>query len=302
VGILYLLALASSGVIGILMAGWASGNKWALFGAMRSAAQIVSYEVPVGLTLLAMLLVYGSLDLQEIIRQQQTGFTYGLWPDQYGGLFSWGVMRHFPFTIIAFIIYYIGARAETNRTPFDIPEAESELVAGYHTEYSGMRFSFFFLAEYANMFVVSAIATAFFLGGWLPPAPNPTGMAFAVAGGLAGAAAGYLKARRGWDAMLGFGAGAAVGVLVGLIQSPASPETAFVGKGLAEFVGGIFWFVSKIFFLLFVMIWLRWTLPRYRVDQLMDLCWKKLTPLALVNLAAIGLLETWPQILQALKS
>jgi NADH-quinone oxidoreductase subunit H len=202
------------------------------------------------------------------------------------------MLRHFPFTLIAFLIYYIGALAETNRTPFDIPEAESELVAGYHTEYSGMRFSFFFLAEYANMFVVSSIATTFFLGGWLPPFPSFPSTGYAVVGGLVGAGLGYMKSRRGWDAMLGFGAGLAVGVLVGVIQAQPGTDGAFVGKGEAQFVMGIFWFMAKVFALIFVMIWLRWTLPRYRVDQLMDLCWKKLTPLAFVNLLAIGLLET----------
>jgi NADH-quinone oxidoreductase subunit H len=292
IGILYLLAMASSGVIGILMAGWSSGNKWALFGAMRAAAQIVSYEVPVGLTLLAMLFVYGSLDMQEIVVQQQKGLTWGIAPETYGGLYSWGILRHFPFTIIAFLIYYMGALAETNRTPFDIPEAESELVSGYHTEYSGMRFSFFFLAEYANMFVVSAIATTFFLGGWLPPFPSASTTVHGVAGGLAGAALGYMRARRGWDAMLGFGAGLAVGILAGVIHVPATAETSFGGRDPFQFAVGIFWFASKCFFLIFVMMWLRWTLPRYRVDQLMDLCWKKLTPLAFVNLLAIGLLET----------
>ncbi|HUR38143.1 MAG TPA: complex I subunit 1 family protein, partial [Planctomycetota bacterium] len=172
IGILYLLALSSSVVIGILMAGWSSGSKWALFGAMRAAAQIVSYEVPVGITLLGMLLIYGTLDMHAISNAQAKGLPFGLMPDSYGGLWSWGINRYPPFTVIAFIIYYIGALAETNRTPFDIPEAESELVAGYHTEYSGMRFSFFFLSEYANMFVVSAIATTFFLGGWQPPAAS----------------------------------------------------------------------------------------------------------------------------------
>ena len=249
IGILYLLAVSSAVVIGILMAGWASGSKWALFGAMRSAAQIVSYEVPIGLTLLSMLLVYGTLDMQQIAGMQEKGGLWGFAPEWHGGILSWGVFRHAPFTLFAFIVYYIGALAETNRTPFDIPEAESELVAGYHTEYSGMRFSFFFLAEYANMFVVSAIATTFFLGGWLPPF-------------------GLLL---GGDVFLG---------------APGS---------IIRFVEGLFWFFSKCFLLVFIMMWLRWTLPRYRVDQLMDLCWKKLTPLAFMNLLAISFLSKTPQ-------
>jgi NADH-quinone oxidoreductase subunit H len=236
VGILYILAVSSAVVIGILMAGWSSGSKWALFGAMRSAAQIVSYEVPVGIALLAMLLFYNTLDMQEISAAQEKGAPFGFAPDWHGGIFSWGIFRYPPFTIIAFLIYYTGGLAETNRTPFDIPEAESELVAGYHTEYSGMRFSFFFLAEYANMFVVAAIATTFFLGGWLPP----------------------------------------FGLLLGS-TFPMNP-----------FLEGLFWFMAKSFALVLLMMWLRWTLPRYRVDQLMDLCWKKLTPLAFITLFAIG--------------
>ncbi len=237
VGILYILAVSAAVVIGVLMAGWSSGSKWALFGAMRAAAQIVSYEVPVGLTLLGMLLIFGTLDMQEISAAQARGFAFNLFPDWNAGMFSWGVFRHPPFTIIALMVYYTAALAETNRTPFDIPEAESELVAGYHTEYSGMRFSFFFLAEYGNMFVVSAIATTFFLGGWLSP--------------------------------------------FGHYVLPAPIE-------------GFLWFMVKCFALVGLMMWLRWTLPRYRVDQLMDLCWKKLTPLSFVNLAAIGIGEFFP--------
>ena len=290
IGILYLLAMASSGVIGILMAGWASGNKWALFGAMRAAAQIVSYEVPVGLTVLGMLLCYGSLDMHEIVQAQQTGLPWGLMGERYGGFWSWGINRYFPFTFIAFLVYYIGALAETNRTPFDIPEAESELVSGYHTEYSGMRFSFFFLAEYANMFVVSAIATTFFLGGWLPPVATEGGMPFFAGGSIGGFAVAYLRKRSFFEGLIGALAGGAVGSGVALLQAPATAETAFTGAGF-QFAVGAFWFLVKCFSLLFLMMWLRWTLPRYRVDQLMDLCWKKLTPLAFVNLIVFGGME-----------
>jgi len=307
IGILYLLAVSSAVVIGILMAGWSSGSKWALFGAMRSAAQIVSYEVPIGITLLGMLLIYGTLDMNAISAAQQKGFFFGLFPEYSGGLWSWGINRHPPFTLIAFFIYYIGALAETNRTPFDIPEAESELVAGYHTEYSGMRFSFFFLAEYANMFVVAAIATAFFLGGWLPPFPDLHAAVYAGVGGIAAGGLGYALKKRGFDATIGFLVGSGLGVLVAiLVRKGGDPRAdVFLGTGAVKFVEGVFWFCSKVFFLLFVMIWLRWTLPRYRVDQLMDLCWKKLTPLAFLNLVAIGLLETrsewWRQIVGLFK-
>jgi len=291
IGILYLLAVSSAVVIGILMAGWSSGSKWALFGAMRAAAQIVSYEVPIGLTLLGMLLIYGTLDMHSISAAQAKGLPFGLMPDSYGGLWSWGINRYPPFTIIAFIIYYIGALAETNRTPFDIPEAESELVAGYHTEYSGMRFSFFFLSEYANMFVVSAIATTFFLGGWLPPAPSAPGTAFLIVGTLVGAAVGYGIAKRGFDSFVGAMIGSGIGAAVAIYAAQPASDGRFTGAG-PQMAVGAFWFFAKCFTLIFVMIWLRWTLPRYRVDQLMDLCWKKLTPLALVNLLAIGILET----------
>jgi len=285
-------------VIGILMAGWSSGSKWALFGAMRAAAQIVSYEVPIGLTLLGMLLIYGTLDMHSISAAQAKGLPFGLMPDSYGGLWSWGINRYPPFTIIAFIIYYIGALAETNRTPFDIPEAESELVAGYHTEYSGMRFSFFFLSEYANMFVVSAIATTFFLGGWLPPFPTThAAVSSIVGGGLIGLLAyGYKK--KGFDATIGFIAGSGLGVAYSVIFGPQNEghDLGFLlPEGPGRMLEGGFWFASKCFALIFVMMWLRWTLPRYRVDQLMDLCWKKLTPLAFINLLAIGILETRPQ-------
>lgn len=300
IGILYLLAMASSGVIGILMAGWASGNKWSLFGAMRAAAQIVSYEVPVGLTVLGMLLLYGTLDMHEIVLGQQKGLPWGLMSESYGGMWSWGIHRYFPFTFIAFLVYYIGALAETNRTPFDIPEAESELVSGYHTEYSGMRFSFFFLAEYANMFVVSAIATTFFLGGWLPPVANESGMLYFGAGSAVGFAAGYLRKRLIFDGLLGLLIGGGVGALVALFRVPGTPDSAFTGEGF-QFVVGAFWFLVKSFSLIFLMMWLRWTLPRYRVDQLMDLCWKKLTPLAFVNLLIFAVVSKLPELVKWIK-
>lgn len=217
IGVYYVIAVTSLVVIGILMAGWASNNKWALYGAMRSAAQMVSYEIPVALSLLIPVIMAGTLSMQEIVQNQA------------GGFWNWYAFRTFPFSLVAFIIYFWASLAETNRTPFDIPEAESELVAGYHVEYSGMRFAVFFLSEYGNMFVVSAIASTVFLGGWQAPFP------------------------------------------------------------FLQFIPGPFWFIGKAAFLVLVQMWLRWTLPRLRVDQLMHVCWKIFLPFSFANLLLVGL-------------
>ncbi len=206
VGILYLMAITSVGVLGIVMAGWGSNNKYSLLGGMRSAAQIISYEIPLALSIVTVVMAAGSLSMQKIVEAQS-----GLW-----------FVCH-PTLGLAFVIYLISATAEVNRTPFDIPEAESELVAGFHTEYSGMKFAMFFLGEYTNLFIVSAIATTLFLGGWTGP-----------------------------------------------------------------LLPGVLWFFIKTYGIIFVLMWVRWTFPRLRVDQLMDLAWKFLTPLAFLNLAVTG--------------
>jgi len=205
IGLLYIIAISSLTVVGIIMAGWSSNNKYAALGALRSAAQAVSYEVPLVISLLGPLLLVGSLSMGDIVEAQRSLWFILVQP-------------------LAFLTYFTCALAETNRLPFDIPEAESELVAGFHVEYSGMRFAIFFLAEYANMFTVCAIATTVFLGGW---------------------------------------------------RGPLLPPWA--------------WFLIKTYFLLFVMMWLRWTLARVRVDQLMHVAWKVLLPLAFVNLGITGL-------------
>ena len=221
VGVFYIIAVASVGVIGIVMAGWASNNKWSLYGAMRSAAQIISYEIPAGLSIIVPIMMAGTMNLQSLI-EFQTGSVWGILP-------NWIIFNN-PFSFLAFL-FFISAVAETNRTPFDIPEAESELVAGWMTEYSGFRWAVFFLSEYANMFVVSGLAATAFLGGWQSPIP-------------------------------------------GFFNSP---------------LWGLFWFLGKIIFLIFVMMWFRWTFPRLRVDQLMHVCWKVFIPIAMLNIFGVGI-------------
>ena len=225
IGILYILAVTSLVVVGILMAGWASNNKWSLLGGMRSAAQIVSYEIPAGLAILTIIFLAGTMSMQGIIKAQ--GWAPWDW-----------YLFHSPFTLGAFFLYFTAALAEGNRTPFDIPEAESELVAGYVTEYSGMRFLFFFFAEWGNLYVIGAVATTLFLGGWqVPPLPMF--------------------------------------------------ENSPVLLGVAQFVT----FFLKAYLWVFVAMWVRATLPRVRVDQLMALCWKYMVPLSFTCLlGTIGLM------------
>jgi len=221
IGILYISAVSSILALGILLGGWGSGNKWSLLGGMRSAAQIVSYEIPIFLTILSVVLVVGSLNLTEIINGQSPTSWY---------------LFHNPFIFINFFIFLVAGLAETNRTPFDIPEAESELVQGYNTEYSGMRFALFFLGEYVEVYVICALAVILFFGGWHLPFIDISG-----------------------------------------IEQPL--------RGVIQALS----LMTKSVLLFFVMIWLRWTLPRYRVDQLMDVCWKYLTPIAFVNLLGTAL-------------
>lgn len=237
VGIFYVVAVSSFVVAGILMAGWASNNKYSLLGAMRSAAQIVSYEIPAVLVILSIVMMTGTLSLGTM-SEMQTAYFWN-WTIFGGAVDGLAQILLLPFMIVAFIIFYISSLAEVNRTPFDIPEAESELVNGYNTEYSGMKFAMFFLAEYANMFAVSAIAATLFLGGYQSPL-------------------GYLGNTLGIEGLI--------------------PVEQF------------FWFTFKGVGLVFVQLWLRWTLPRLRVDQLMAVCWKYLIPYAFVNLIIVGLI------------
>ncbi len=227
IGIFYLIAVTSIVVVGIMMSGWASNNKYSLLGGMRSAAQIVSYEIPAGLSILAVVILSGSLSIQGIIKAQ------GAYPWQ------WFLFQN-PLMPVAFVSLFIASLAEGNRTPFDIPEAESELVSGYSTEYSGMRFVFFYFEEWANLYLIAAVSTSLFLGGWnLPPAVDA------------------------WAATKGV-------ILLHLLQ--------------------FLIFFVKAMVIVFIIIQLRWTLPRVRVDQLMALCWKYLTPIGFV--VALGV-ATW---------
>lgn len=238
IGLFYILAITSLVVVGILISGWSSNSKWSLFGAIRSAAQIVSYEIPAGLALMVPVMIAGSLSTQKLIRVQ--GGIEGHFLTQGGWPWNWTIF-HDPAAFAAFFIYFISALAEGNRTPFDLPEAESELVAGYNTEYSGMRFSYFFLAEWGNMWVIAAIATTVFLGGWQIP----------------GVPASLLDAAAGW--------------------------TSFGLEVLSLAI-----FVLKSLALVFVIMWLRWTLPRIRVDQMMAICWKYLVPFGMASVLFVA--------------
>lgn len=223
IGILYVSAVSSVSIIGILMAGWASNNKYSLLGAMRSGAQIVSYELSAGLSIISMVILSGSLQISDIIASQQDGW--------------WIFKGHIP-AIIAFAIFIIAVTAETNRAPFDLAEAESELTAGFHTEYSGMKFALFFLAEYVNVFIVCAIGATLFLGGWMPlHIGNWTGF-----------------------------------------------------NHVMDYIPSSIWFLGKTFALIFLIMWFRWTFPRLRIDQLLNLEWKYLFPISMFNLLLITIM------------
>lgn len=223
IGVFYISAVSSISVIGILMAGWASNSKYSLLGAMRSGAQIVSYELSAGLSLIVIVALAGSMSMNDIVESQRTGW--------------WIFKGHIP-AIIAFGIFMIAGTAELNRAPFDMAEAESELTAGFHTEYTGMRFAMFFLAEYVNMFTICAIGATLFLGGWMP---------FHIGQ---------------WE---GF-------------------------NHIMDFIPPVIWFFGKTFFLIFVIMWFRWTFPRLRIDQLLTLEWKYLMPVSLANMILVALI------------
>ncbi|MCS6968639.1 MAG: NADH-quinone oxidoreductase subunit NuoH [Cytophagales bacterium] len=242
-GIFALLAIVSLDVMGILMAGWGSNNKFSLIGAMRSVAQIVSYEIPLGLAVLCVAICTGTLNLQQMAWQQSIFYT----PDDYGsGFFQWNVVRY-PLLVPVFLIFFIASLAECNRAPFDLPEAESELVAGYQTEYAGFRWAVLMLGEYGMMLLVSMLSAVMFFGAWSTPLPN----------------FGPLQLARWTSGTIGH---------------------------FSSWVWGSFWLLSKTLLLVGLQMWVRWTYPRLRIDQLMALCWKYLTPagLLLVFLCSIA--------------
>ncbi len=276
VGILFVLAVSSLSVYSIALAGWASNNKYALLGGLRSSAQMISYELPLAVALASTLLLANTLSLRELV-QAQGGFYFGFIP-------RWNVFQ-LPFPqILSFIVFLIAAFAETNRVPFDLPEAENELVAGFHTEYSSLAFASFFMAEYANMITACSMATVLFLGGWQPLLPSSLGANYipAVVFGIAGVVAMYhgLNPVRRRDRLTLPGVAAVFFVGASLFLIP-------VMRGILE---PLFWFGAKTGFLLFAFIWVRGTLPRFRYDQLMRFTWKFLFPVAMLNLLVTGLL------------
>jgi NADH-quinone oxidoreductase subunit H len=275
IGILFVIAISSIGVYGVALGGWASNNKYSLLGGLRSSAQMISYELPLALAVAAPLLLANTLSFREMVNYQ-SGYWLGFIP-------RWNL---FP-EIIGFIVFIIASFAETNRVPFDLPEAENELVAGFHTEYSSMNFAAFFMAEYANMVTVTAVATLLFLGGWQPPFPAPYSdavpiLVFAIAG-LIAVYHGLNPARR----MDKFTLPAAGIVFLGI--AAIFGLSLFVPV-LKTILMALFWFCGKVLVLLFVFIWVRATLPRFRYDQLMRFAWVFLFPLAMINLLATSLI------------
>jgi NADH-quinone oxidoreductase subunit H len=279
IALLYFFAIGGLSVVGLMMAGWASFNKYSLLGGLRSAAQVVSYEIPLTLSVVGLILLAGTMSLNTIVEQQSGWFT------------NWYVFRQ----PLGLLIFFIAATAEANRTPFDLTEADSEIVAGFATEYSGMRFGFFFFAEYVNVFIISALTVTLFFGGWNAPFPWPWPIPVNLDPGSLGvgllilvavvpiiltlvfAAPVWLLSSkiRGWQALLvGF-------ILANLFIVAVIVGVAYIGL---DWVAGLLWFLGKTYVFVFTFVWMRGTLPRVRIDQLMDFAWKWLLPASLLNL------------------
>jgi NADH-quinone oxidoreductase subunit H len=276
ISLLVLFAITALSVYGVALAGWASNNKYSLLGGLRSSAQMISYELALTLSVVGVLLIAGDFSLRNIV-EKQVGAGHGI--------VSWNI---FP-QIIGFICFFIAAIAETNRVPFDLPEAESELVAGFHTEYASMKFAMFFIAEYTSMITISCLATIMFFGGWLSPFPDSWTFTQYVPSVL----------------MIPFGIwvifdGLKYENLIGRMVLPAiGTVITLIGFALAVFpvvngaIQGVFWFVAKVFAFVFFYIWMRATLPRFRYDQLMDFGWKFLLPVSIANVIVTSAVILW---------
>jgi NADH-quinone oxidoreductase subunit H len=279
IGLLYFFAIGGLSVVGLLMAGWSSYNKYSLLGGLRSAAQVISYEIPLTLSVVGLILLAGTLSLNQIVLNQSGWFT------------NWYIFQQ----PLGFLIFFIAATAEANRTPFDLTEADSEIVAGFATEYSGMRFGFFFFAEYVNVFIISALTVTLFFGGWNAPFAWPWEVTLLLDPGQLGigllilvavvpliltiafAAPIWMASARikGWQALVGGF------VLANLFIGAVIGAVAYVG---IEWVAGLLWFLGKTYVFVFTFVWMRGTLPRVRIDQLMDFAWKWMLPASLLNL------------------
>jgi NADH-quinone oxidoreductase subunit H len=280
VGLLVISAMSAVGILGIILGGWASNSHYPLLGALRSAAQLVSYEVALSFALLSGVMVAGTLSMQGIIQAQQAR---GIW----------FVFSNYGFMIVPFVVYIIAATAETNRAPFDLPEAESELVAGFHTEYSGFRWALYFLAEYANIFVISSVAVTLFWGGWLRPFPSVTWLA----------ALNYLV-----PLVVFAGSGLSSLTLVRKLKDPVQQKVLIGVALLLVLIGaifmwpafnaaaiGVFWFLFKVSAIIYLMIWFRGTFPRFRYDQLMNIGWKVMIPVGMAAIVINALLGMIPR-------
>ena len=279
IGLLILFAITSMGVYGVALAGWSSNSKYPLLGGLRSSAQMISYELALTMSVVGVILMAGTFNLSEIVTSQQ-GFYFGFVP-------RWNLIGSPMPQVLGFLLFFVAAVAETNRAPFDLAEAESELVAGFHTEYSSFKFAMFFMAEYASMITVSCLATILFFGGWLSPFPQTPLFAWThFIPAAAFAAAGLALIVHGIRYLTVFGR-----FVLPVLGAALCGVGVFCGQpGVIEFIQGPFWFLLKIAVFLFIYVWVRGTLPRFRYDQLMNFGWKVLLPLSIVNVVITSLL------------
>ncbi|MBH00324.1 MAG: NADH-quinone oxidoreductase subunit H [Solibacterales bacterium] len=279
IGILFVLAMSSIGILGIILGGWSSNSKYSLLGSLRSAAQMVSYEVPLGFAVVTGLMVAGTLSMQGIVQSQlEQG--------------SWIAFSNYGLMLVPTVLFFISGVAETNRAPFDLPEAESEIVAGFHTEFSGFRFALYFLAEYAGIFVISSVGVTVFFGGWLPPFPSiePLSQIFGIAFPVAVFGVLGLMCVRG---------------VIKLVLTEQKLVMALIGGGMFllaslflipsvnTLIIGLFWFLFKVFLVIYVFIWFRGIFPRYRYDQLMRVGWLYLIPISIGALIVNAAVLLW---------